>query len=113
MRAFLRDRADELEQMLNWVSDQDRQWWPFVFLRPEPWKRMSSLRVGALSLLLGVFFGMLANIAVAFTSSPLVARPDPAVFPLGTTLAFFVFFRLTFAYSWNRRASRLSGTTGR
>jgi hypothetical protein len=69
MRAFLRDRADELEQMLNWVSDQDRQWWPFVFLRPEPWKRMSSLRVGALSLLLGVFFGILANIAVAFTTN--------------------------------------------
>jgi hypothetical protein len=113
MRELLRDRADELEQMLNWVSDQDRQWWPFVFLRPEPQKRMSSLRVGAFSLLLGVFFGMLANIAVALTASPFATRPDPAVFPLGTALAFFVFFRLTFAYSWNRRAARLSGTTAR
>ena len=56
MKVFLRERADELEQMLNWVSDQDQQWWPFAFLRPEPWQRMSSLRVAALSLLLGVFF---------------------------------------------------------
>ena len=40
MRAFLQNRADELEQMLNWVSDQDQQWWPFAFLRPEPWQRL-------------------------------------------------------------------------
>jgi len=107
MKVFLRERADELEQMLNWVSDQDQQWWPFAFLRPEPWQRMSSLRVAALSLLLGVFFGMLANVVVAATVSASVARPDAWVFPLCTTLAFFAFFRATFAYSWNRRAARL------
>jgi hypothetical protein len=95
--------------MLNFVSDQDGQWWPFVFLRPEPRERMSSLRVGAFSLLLGVSFGMLANIAVALTAGPVAARPAPAVFPLATAFAFFVFFRLTFAYSWNRRAARLGG----
>jgi hypothetical protein len=107
MKAFLRTRADELEQMLNWVSDQDRQWWPFVFLRPDPEERMSSRRVAVLSLLLGIFFGMLANVAVALTASPAVPRPSGFFFPLFTALGFFVFFRATFAYSWNRRAERL------
>lgn len=110
MRTYLRDRADELEWMLNWVSDQDRQWWPFVFLRPEPQERMSSLRVAGFALLLGLFFGMLANVAVAL-SAPVWSRPHLAVFPTGTALAFFAFFRLTFAYSWNRRAARLSRRT--
>jgi hypothetical protein len=106
MRAFLQNRADEIEGMLNWVNDQDRQWWPFVFLRPEPNERMSSLRVAALSFLHGSFFGMLANVAVALTASPSV-RPNGFLFPVVTTFGFFVFFRATFAYSWNRRAERL------
>ncbi|HEX6272541.1 MAG TPA: hypothetical protein VFZ53_05860 [Polyangiaceae bacterium] len=112
MHAFLRNRADELEQILNTVNDHDGQWWPFVFLRPEQEERMTSLRVAALSLLLGMFFGMLANVVVALTSSPLVPRPHVLLFPLATALGFFVIFRVTFAYSWNRRAARLRARSG-
>ncbi|HVR20214.1 MAG TPA: hypothetical protein VMS65_10975, partial [Polyangiaceae bacterium] len=112
MRAFLQNRADEIEGMLNWVNDQDRQWWPFVFLRPEPQARMSSRRVAALSCLHGIFFGMLANVAVALTTNPSL-RPSPFLFPFVTTLGFFAFFRATFAYSWNRRAERLRAKSER
>ena len=108
----MQNRADEIEGMLNWVNDQDRQWWPFVFLRPEPNERMSSLRVAALSFLHGIFFGMLANVAVVLTSSPSV-RPNGFLFPVVTTLGFFLFFRATFAYSWNRRAERLRAKSAR
>jgi hypothetical protein len=106
MRSFLRRRADELEEILNTVNDHDAQWWPFVFLRPEQRERLTSVRVAALSLLLGFFFGMLANVAVALTASPL-HRPHLLVFPTCTALGFFAIFRATFAYSWNRRAARL------
>jgi hypothetical protein len=106
MQPFFRRRADELEDILNTVSDQDAQWWPFVFLRPEREERMNSRRVAALSLLLGTFFGMLANLAVALTANP-VHRPNVLVFPVCTALGFFAIFRATFAYSWNRRAARL------
>jgi len=106
MRAFFRHRADELEQILNTVNDHDGQWWPFVFLRPEQQERMTSFRVAALSLLLGCFFGMLANVVVALSASP-AHRPHVVVFPLLTALGFFALFRITFAYSWNRRAARL------
>ena len=108
MRAFFRERADELEQLLNWVNDQDGQWWPFVFLRPPPSEKMGSLRVASLSLLLGVFFGVLANIVLVATTSPSAIRPNPLVFPVFTTVGFFFVYRTTFAFSWNRRAARLS-----
>jgi fatty acid desaturase len=106
MHRFFTRRADELEEILNTVNDRDGQWWPFVFLRPEPDARMTSGRVAALALLLGFFFGMLANVAVALTATP-SARPHVLVFPLFTAFGFFALFRMTFAYSWNRRAERL------
>lgn len=102
--------------MLNYVNDQDRQWWPFLFLRPEPDENMGNLRVLGVSLLLGFFFGMLANIGLVLTASHEAARlrflaiPPWATLPLCTTVAFFLFFRATFAFSWNRRARRLSRT---
>jgi hypothetical protein len=113
MRIFLRERADELEQLLNWVNDQDGQWWPFVFLRPDPTKRMGSLRVAALSTLFGVFFGVLANVVLVATTNASTARPNGLVFPMFTTLGFFVVYRATFAYSWNRRAARLAAESTR
>ena len=112
MRTFFRRRADELENILNTVSDQDGQWWPFVFLRPEQRERMTSSRVAALSLLLGFFFGMLANVVVALTANA-AHRPHVLVFPLFTALGFFALFRATFAYSWNRRAARLRARSDR
>ena len=112
MRPFVSKRADELEEILNSVSDHDGQWWPFVFLRPDQRERMTSLRVSALSLLLETFFGMLANLAVALSSQP-AHRPHVLVFPLCTALGFFAIFRATFAYSWNRRAERLRARSRR
>lgn len=110
----LPNHRDRVEEMLNWVSDQDLQWWPFLFLRPAQDESMSSLRVAAVSLLLGTFAGMLANIAIVLTSARTAARlslfalPAWVTLPLGTSLLFFLFFRITFAASWNRRARRLS-----
>lgn len=106
MGTFLRQRLDELEDLLNTVNDHDGQWWPFVFLRPEQGERMSSRRVAVLSLLLGTFFGMLANLAIALSAEP-AHRPHLLVFPVCTALGFFAIFSATFAASWNRRAARI------
>lgn len=107
MRDFLEARAVELEGMLNWVSDHDREWWPFLFLRPAPEQRMGSLQVALFSALHGVFWGMLANALVAITSRGDAAQLSVVTLPACTTVAFFVVFRLTFAHCWNRRARRL------
>jgi len=111
-------RLDDLENMLNWVNDQDLQWWPFLFLRPLQHESMRSRRVAAVALLNGFFFGMLANLALAFTdphrgqSLRVLFLPSWLTLPLATTALFFLFFRLTFAYTWNRRANRLAMAPG-
>jgi hypothetical protein len=110
----LRARLDELHEFLNWVNDQDRQWWPFLFLRPPQHERMSSSRVLGVSALLGLFVGMLTNLAVVLTvpggAARLAIPPLPAwlTLPLFTSALFFVFFRFTFAASWNWRAGRMA-----
>jgi hypothetical protein len=97
----------ELEQFVNDVSDLDREWWPFVFLRPRPEVRMTTLRVLALAALYGVLAGLFANVVVVATGEH-PQTLNPFVFPVGTTLGFFAFYRLTFAVCWNRRAERMA-----
>jgi hypothetical protein len=98
----------ELEEVVNMFSDMDREWWPFLFLRPAPHQRMSSARVLMLAILYGGFVGMLANVVVALSASASGPRIAVFVFPLLTTFSFFVVFRSTIAYFWNRRAERLA-----
>jgi hypothetical protein len=106
-------RFDHLEEMLNLVNDQDLQWWPFLFLRPPQAELLGTRRVAAVSVLLGLFFGMLANVAIVLTNPgkaaelSVLALPPWLTLPLGTSVLFFGFFRLTFASAWNRRARRL------
>jgi hypothetical protein len=102
-----RTQINQIEEMANWVNDSDREWWPFLFLRPREHQRMGSRRVLALAVLYGFFAGMLANVVVVLTSTH---RPTVSVFtfPLWTTFVFFVVYRTTFAYFWNRRATRLA-----
>jgi hypothetical protein len=103
-----RTQINQIEEMVNWVSDSDREWWPFLFLRPREHERMGSRRVLALAVLYGFFAGMLANVVIALTSGAHRPTVNVWAFPLWTTFVFFVIYRATFAYFWNRRASRLA-----
>jgi hypothetical protein len=108
------NRFDHVEAMLNWVNDQDLQWWPFLFLRPAQNEQFGSGRVAAVSVLLGLFFGMLTNVVMVLMNARaaselgVLALPAWLTLPLSTSVLFFAFFRLTFAASWNRRARRLA-----
>ncbi len=94
-----------LEQFANSVSDLDREWGPFLFLRPARTERMTSWRVMGLAALYGVMTGMLMN-AVARVAGQ--GRDlNLLLLPTGATLGFFLLYRLTFAVCWNRRAERL------
>jgi hypothetical protein len=104
--------GDGLEQFANYLNDMDREWWPFLFLRPEPHERMSSLRVAALAALYGVLAGLFVNV-VLVASGHRADSFNPLLFPVGATLGFFVVYRFTFAYFWNRRAARLSADGAR
>jgi hypothetical protein len=98
---------DGLEQFANYLSDMDREWWPFLFLRPQQHERMGTRRVGALAALYGVLAGVVANVLLALMGHG-AGSFNPLLFPLGATLGFFLIYRFTFAYFWNRRAERLS-----
>jgi hypothetical protein len=105
-----RTQLNQIEEMINWVNDNDREWWPFLFLRPREHERFGSRRVFALAVLHGFFAGMLANVVIALTASSVGPRISVWTFPVLTTLLFFVVYRSTFAYFWNRRADRLSSS---
>jgi hypothetical protein len=97
---------DDLESFANHVSDNDHEWWPFLFLRPDRDERMTSGRVAALAALYGIFAGLLVNVALRLTGQH--AELSPLLFPAATTLGLFAIYRLTFAACWNRRAARIS-----
>ncbi|HEY6556795.1 MAG TPA: hypothetical protein VI072_05965 [Polyangiaceae bacterium] len=111
MLAKARTQLNQVERLVNWVSDNDREWWPFLFLRPREHERMGSRRVLALAVLHGFFAGMLANAVLALTAGPGGPGVSIWMFPVWTTLVFFVLYRSTFAYFWNRRAQRLTGAS--
>jgi hypothetical protein len=97
---------DGLEQFANYLSDMDREWWPFLFLRPQQHERMGSRRVAILAALYGVLAGLFVNVVLVLSGY----RADsfnPLLFPVGATVGFFLVYRFTFAYFWNRRAERL------
>jgi hypothetical protein len=96
-----------IEQVANWLNDQDREWGPFLFLRPEQHERMGSRRVAALSALYGVLAGLFVNVLLVLSGRDAHSF-NPFLFPVGATLGFFMIYRFTFAYFWNRRAERLA-----
>jgi hypothetical protein len=101
-------RFDHVEAMLNWVSDQDLQWWPFLFLRPAQNERFGTRRVAAVSNIVMVLMN-----SRAASELGVLALPPWLTLPLATSVLFFAFFRVTFAASWNRRARRLAVNVAR
>lgn len=102
---------DEIEWALNYVSDLDHEWGPLLFLRPDRHAPMTSMRVAALAVLYGVLVGCAVNVVARLTGEHANAL-NPLFFPAATTIAFFAFYRVTFARCWNRRAARLRGAGG-
>jgi hypothetical protein len=93
----------DLEDAINDLNDSDAGWWPFLFLRPRPHERISSVRVALIAVLYGLPAGLL--LCMALKGSEM--QPHPLALVLVVLLAFFSFYRLTFAWCWNRRAARL------
>lgn len=99
---------DDLEETINNVSDDDRSWWPFLWMRPEQHARFSLVKLAALALLYGLPVGGLAAIAIAWLEP--VSRAEAPVAAAGFPLMFFLFGSVFIAPMWNRRAERLTAT---
>jgi len=100
---------DHLEEAINEVTDKDRSWWPFLWLRPEKHVALSLPRLFVISLLYGLPLGALSALLVTLAEPRARANAAPllALFPL----AFFFFATVVIGPMWNRRAERLRRRT--
>jgi hypothetical protein len=105
----MENRTFRADERLNEFSDNDEMWGPLLFLRPERRQVISPSRLLALSSLLGGFYGMLGNVALALLarSSP-GAKPSVLMMPAILTAMYFIVARLSIVAAWNRRARLLS-----
>lgn len=102
--------VDDFEKMVNDLSDKDREWWPFVALRPERDQPMKNRVVFVLAALYGAMFGVLFNILGAALGVE-VAVAQPYLPPLILSMVLFVAYKYSFAWAWNRRAQRIAART--
>lgn len=108
MKAALADA----EEGFNQLTDSDRQWWPFAFLRPAQHEAFSTPRVAALAVLHGVPLGLIL-LLVDRSSRHAASGGRLALFLAIVCAAVFVTNRFTLAYFWNRRAHRIVGRRDR
>jgi len=101
---------DALESTVNEITDKDRSWWPFLWLKPAQHERMSLRRLVSIAILYGLpCGGALALLAWAMTPNPAREVVAPIVgFP---TFLLFV-GTVIVGPMWNRRAERLAQSKG-
>lgn len=102
---------DKIEHFMNRLTDMDWGWWPVLFLRPPKDKDMDNLVLLKMTLFGGSVVGVLFLLVVVIGATEALTLGD-IIFDiifcllLGWVL-FFVVYKMTFAYFWNRRARRL------
>ncbi len=97
----------KLEDTMNWLSDMDWGWWPIVSLRPPKDRDIDNKVLFRISLFAGTVMGLLVYIMLAAKrTAPVTPKHVIAFIVLGIAV-FFVLYKVTFAYCWNRRAARL------
>ncbi|MDB4946702.1 MAG: hypothetical protein JWP97_6236 [Labilithrix sp.] len=98
--------VDNLEKAINEISDKDWNWWPFLWLRPDPGSRLSLGRLSVVAVLYGLPISMVVGLLTRRFGSP------PAAFPLvlaGFPMLLLFVGSVIVAPMWNRRAERLRG----
>jgi hypothetical protein len=97
------------EDQLIDFCDQDSNWGPLLFLRPDRKQRMNGVRTVFGAVLLGAPLGLLGSILMSLFAR-LVSQPAPALmyFPLVLTIGYWCVAQVTLARAWNRRALRLA-----
>jgi hypothetical protein len=97
---------NEIDNWMNWLSDQDWSWWPLKSMRPLKNSEIDDLRLLKMSCAIAPLMAVLILIP-SWGMTNLVGL-KLIVSVLGLTFgSFFLVYKLTFAYAWNRRARRL------
>jgi uncharacterized membrane protein len=96
-----------IEDLMNWLTDMDWGWWPMVSCRPAKDKDIDNRVLLKISPFFGCITGLL--LFLLFASARMIAFNvlNLLAFLVLGFVAFFLTYKLSFAYFWNRRAQRL------
>ena len=97
---------DQVEDFMNKLTDMDSGWFPVLFLRPTKDKDIDNMILLRLSLLFGSAIGVLL-LAIIFVNGAGISLGNVIFSFVVSWIAFFILYKMTFAYFWNRRARRL------
>ena len=97
---------DTIEKLMNNLTDKDWGWWPVLFLRPTKDVDIDNVILFKLSLVFGSIIGVFLLLMVFLKTG--VITFSTSLFSIASGwLLFFVVYKVTFVYFWNRRARRL------
>jgi len=108
---FVSAITNELENYINFSSDIDSLWWPFLMLRPQKHERISNRLLIKMSLHFGIFYGVIYGIFLGIflymkNISYLYIILSISAFVICFIIYFFLACKTTFVPFWNRRAER-------
>lgn len=108
---FLSAIRNELEIYMNFSSDIDSSWWPFLMLRPQKDERISNRLLIKMSLHFGIFYGVIYGIFLGIflymkNISYLYIILSISAFVICFIIYLFIAVKTTYIPFWNRRAER-------
>jgi hypothetical protein len=103
-----------IEDFMNWLTDMDWGWQPVVSWRPPKDRDIDSRLIFKLSLLFGCIPSLIVTLGFALEHMRTLTRSQDMIlaiwgcgFIVLAPVFFFVVYKFTFAWFWNRRARRL------
>jgi hypothetical protein len=96
-----------IEDFMNWMTDFDWGWWPALSLRPPKDRDIDNRVLFKISPIFGSIAGLLFLIMRIVDGTARFTFTEVIVSLLFGCLLFFILYKFTFAYFWNRRARRL------
>ena len=93
-----------MNQFFNKINDQKSSWFPLSHLKPQK----HELIKGGVILRLTFFYGVVTGMLVALMEGNLNNALAISVDILKGWIAFYLFFKFTFARAWNERAKLTS-----
>lgn len=96
----------QLEDFVNSLTDQNWGWWPVLSLRPPKDSDIDNLTLLKMTCFLGPATGLVMLLFRVRNLEALTLQRIALHVVLGCAI-FFVLYKFTFAFFWNRRARRL------
>lgn len=97
---------NRIGKIMNTLTDMEMMWFPFLFLRPQKNVRMTTLVVLKIALYYGTIGGLILGLILFRRTQEYMSFVYAII---GFIPVFFLGFRFTFAYFWNKRVQALVG----